>query len=55
MKTSTRTKKEFDAVSIMRSIREKVGKEIRPMTFEEEKNYLIKQKKKYFKGKPIDK
>ena len=40
-------KKEFDAVEMMRSIREKISKEIQGMTFEQEKEYLKKRTKKY--------
>jgi len=39
-------KKEFDAVEMMRSIREKISKEIKGMTFEQEKEYLKKQTEK---------
>lgn len=40
MKTNVRTKKEFDAVDMMRSIRERISKEIQGMSFEQEKGYL---------------
>ena len=40
MKNNIKTKKEFDAVDMMRSIREKISKEIQGMTFEQEKEYL---------------
>lgn len=35
-------KKEFDAVKIMRDIRDKISKDIENMTLEEEKEYLAK-------------
>lgn len=47
MKTTTKTKKAFDAVDMMRSIREKISKEIQGMTFEQEKEYLKKRTEKY--------
>ena len=47
MKNTTKTKKEFDAVDMMRSIREKISKEIIGMTFEQEKEYLKKRTEKY--------
>jgi len=43
MKNTIKTKKSFDAVDMMRSIREKIGKEIQGMTFEQEKEYLKKR------------
>lgn len=42
IKNSTKTKKDFDAVDSMGSIREKISKEIQGMTIEEEKEYLKK-------------
>ncbi len=51
MKTNIITKKEFDAVDMMRSIREKVSKEIQGMTFEQEKEYLRKRTEEFKKGK----
>ena len=47
MKTTTKIKKAFDAVDMMRSIREKISKEIQGMTFEQEKEYLKKRTEKY--------
>ena len=47
MKNVTKTKKDFDAVDLMRSIREKISKEIQGMTFEQEKEYLKKRVEKY--------
>lgn len=47
MKNTIKTKKEFDAVDMMRSIREKICKEIQGMTFEQEKEYLKKRTEKY--------
>lgn len=47
MKNTTKTKKEFDAVDMMRSIREQISKEIQGMTFEQEKEYLKKRTEKY--------
>ena len=43
MKNNIKTKKEFDAVDMMRSIREKIGKEIQGMLFKQEKEYLKKR------------
>ncbi|MBX2967082.1 MAG: hypothetical protein KF845_13130 [Cyclobacteriaceae bacterium] len=50
MKTNIHTK-EFDAVETMRSIREKIAKEIQGMTFEQEKEYLKKRTDEYQKRK----
>jgi hypothetical protein len=47
MKNNIKTKKEFDTVDAMRSIREKISKEIQGMTFEQEKEYLKKRTEKY--------
>ena len=45
----TKTKENFDAVKIMREIRDQISKEIMNMTFAEEKAYL----KKLLSKKPI--
>lgn len=47
MKNTTKTKKSFDAVDMMRSIRETISKEIQGMTFEQEKEHLKKRTEKY--------
>ena len=47
MKNEIKTKKDFDAVDLVRSIREKISKEIQGMTFEQEKEYLKKRVEKY--------
>ena len=47
MRNVTKTKKDFDTVDLMRSIREKISKEIQGMTFEQEKEYLKKRVEKY--------
>ena len=43
MKNTIKTMKSFDAVDMMRSIREKIGKEIQGMLFKQEKEYLKKR------------
>ena len=48
MKT-VKTKKKFDAVEMMRDIRDKIDKDIQGMTFEEEKEYFRKGAEKYKK------
>ena len=48
MKT-VKTKKKFDAVKMMRDIRDKIDKDIEGMTFEEEKEYFRKGAEKYKK------
>ena len=40
----SRTKKQFDAVAMMRSIRDKISSEIEGMTLEEELQWLSSQK-----------
>jgi len=37
------TKKKFDAVKMMRKIRDELSEEIKDMTFEEEKRYIRKK------------
>ncbi len=46
MKTIEKTKK-FDAVKMMRDIRNKIDKDIAGMTFEQEKEYFKQGAKKY--------
>ena len=46
MKTEIQTK-EFDAVKMMREIRDKISKEIADMTFSELKEYFKKRKESY--------
>ena len=48
MKTVKTTKK-FDAVKMMRDIRDKIDRDIEGMTFEEEKEYFRKGSEKYRK------
>ena len=43
METTKKTVKKFDAVKMMREIREKVSSETQDMSFEELKKYLKKQ------------
>jgi hypothetical protein len=52
MKTKIATKKDFDAVELMRSIRTQIGKDIEGMTFEQEKEYFKKASEKIKKYKP---
>ncbi len=47
MKNTIKTKKSFDAVDMMRSIREKISKEIQGMLFKQEQEYLKKRTEKY--------
>jgi hypothetical protein len=49
----TKTKKDFDAADMMRSIREKAAKEIKGMTFEQEKEYLKKRIAKFNREKDL--
>lgn len=42
MKTTEATTKKFDAVKMMRDIRNKIDKDIQGMTFEQEKEYFKK-------------
>ena len=42
MKNKRKKEKDFDAVKMMRKIREKLSKKISSMTFEEEKEYFKK-------------
>lgn len=44
MKTKAKTEKKFDAVKMMRDIRNKIDKETKEMSYEELKAYLQKQK-----------
>jgi hypothetical protein len=46
MKTIETTKK-FDAVKMMREIRDKIDRDIEGMTFEQEKEYFRKASEKY--------
>jgi len=46
-----KTKKKFDAVKMMRDIRDEIDKDIEGMTFEEEKEYFRKGAEKYEKEK----
>jgi len=43
------TKKKFDAIKMMRDIRDKIDKDIQGMTFEQEKEYFQKASEKYEK------
>ena len=43
METTKKTEKKFDAVKMMREIRDKVSSETQDMSFEELKKYLKKQ------------
>ncbi len=45
--------KEFDAVELMQSRRIQIGKDIRNMTFEEEKEYFRESAEKLNKFKPV--
>ena len=51
MKTNIETKKDFDAVELMRSRRIQIGKDIKGMTFEQEKEYFKKASEKIKKYK----
>jgi len=42
METQIKTDKEFDAIKVMREIRDKISLEIMHMTYEEERAYLDK-------------
>ena len=42
MKTTTKKEKTFDTVKVFREIKEKIAKETEKMTFEQFKEYLIK-------------
>jgi len=53
MKTNITTKKDFDAVELMRNIRTQIGKDIEGMTFEQEKEYFKKGSNKVKKYKPV--
>jgi len=53
MKTNITTKKDFDSVELMRSIRTQIGKDIEGMTFEQEKEYFKKGLNKTKKYKPV--
>ena len=53
MKTRIETKKDFDAVELMRSIRTKISKDIEEMTFEQEKEYFKKGAERAKKYKTI--
>lgn len=44
MKTKEKTNKKFDAVKMMRDIRNKIDEETKGMNYEELKSYLQKQK-----------
>ena len=47
MKIKEITRKKFDAVQMMRKIRNKIDKEIAGMTFEQEKEYFNKGAEKF--------
>ena len=49
MKTKVKTEKKFDAVKMMRDIRNKIDKEIAGMTFEQEREYFNKGAEKFRK------
>lgn len=51
MKASETAKKKFDAVKMMREIRNKIDKDISGMTFKEEKEYFKKGAEKFNKGR----
>ena len=53
MKTNITTKKDFDAVELMRGIRTQIGKDIEGMTFEQEKEYFKKGLEKTKRFKPV--
>lgn len=38
--TSTKQKKDFDSVRLMRSLREKISRETEGMSYEEEREYI---------------
>lgn len=40
MTTTTKTDKKFDAIKVMREIRDKISSEIMTMTYEQERAYL---------------
>ena len=42
METKTKTEKKFDAIKVMREIRDKISLEIMTMTYDEERAYLDK-------------
>ncbi|HET7361391.1 MAG TPA: hypothetical protein VFI78_05600 [Salinimicrobium sp.] len=46
MKTSDKTTKTFDAVKMMRDIRNQIDKDLEGMTFEQEKEYFKKKSEK---------
>lgn len=49
MKTSNKKKKKFDAVKMMRDIRNSIDKETAGMTFEEEKEFFKKRALNFLK------
>ncbi len=49
MKTRAKTEKKFDAVKMMRDIRNKIDKEIAGMTFEQEQEYFKNGTEKFRK------
>ena len=55
MKANITTKKDFDAVELMRVIRIQIGKEIKGMTFEQEKDYFKNAFEKLKKYKQVGK
>ena len=53
-KTDTTTEKPFDAVRMMRQIRDEIGKQIRDMTFEQEQRYIRKRLHEDSPGRILD-
>lgn len=51
MKTEVKTEKKFDAVKYMRQERERISKEIKGMTPEQEIEYFRKKSEEFKKGK----
>lgn len=51
MKTEIKTEKKFDAVKYMRQERERISKEIKGMTPEQEIEYFRKKSEEFKKGK----
>ncbi len=54
MKTKVENEKNFDAVELVRSRRAQIGKDIRNMTFKEEKEYFREASEKLKKFKSVD-
>jgi hypothetical protein len=51
MKTKIKTEKDFDTVKYMRQERERISKEIKGMTAEQEIEYFRKKSEEFRKGK----